>query len=154
MSPSIRDDPDYVPGSSRSSRSPSLQLRLSASQGTEKVGIGKKAQGGKFDLQTQDSDRIEDGSSGDTDSDTVMDQTPDWSQVTRRSSKRRAAKEARDGRKVRQRTTITPTKPVKKPSRSASSRLPPVLGARHRQQPADNVTDDSVTSVPGSPSRE
>ena len=79
MSPSIRDDPDYVPGSSRSSRSPSLQLRLSASQGTEKVGIGKKAQGGKFDLQTQDSDRIEDGSSGDTDSDSVMDQTPDWS---------------------------------------------------------------------------
>ena len=153
-SPSIRGDPDYVPGSSRSSQSPSLQLRLSASQGTEKVGIGKKAPGGKFYLQTQDSDRIEDGSSGDTDSESVMDQTPDWSQVTRRASKRRAAKEARDSRKVRQRTTITPTKPVKKASRSASSRPPPVLGARHRQQPADNVTDDSVTSVPGSPSRE
>ena len=154
MSPSIRDDPDYVPGPSRSSLSPSLQLRLSASQGTEKVGIGKKAPGGKFDLQTQDSDRIEDGSSGDTDSDSVMDQTPDWSQVTCQSSKRWVAKEAREGRKVRQRTTIAPTKHVKKASRSAASHSPPGSGAHHRQQTADNVTDDSVTSVPGSPSRE
>ena len=143
-SPPDKNDPDYTPSSSRSSSNArgrltasSLDLRMSASTGPPS---GGRQRADRFSLLTPDSERIDDSESSAEEAESGMDQSQGWQQQeSRRSSKCRAAMEANNSKKAKERlaglnTAGGPAAEAKEEAAAtASGPFPSVLG-RHRDR--------------------